>query len=142
MQRGKLDIEKIIIHCSATGPNATIEAIRNYHKKVKGWKDIGYHYVIENSGMVRQGRPWQEEGAHCVGHNKDSIGICLVGGHDGKTLHKFSKEQMKSLEILLEGLQLSFGQLEIHGHRDFAAKGCPNFLVKAWLDTGTIVYVN
>lgn len=76
-------ITEIIIHCTATRPdaNCTVESIRRYHKSL-GWHDIGYHYVIYPDGSVHAGRPVEEVGAHCPGHNTQSIGIAYVGGLD------------------------------------------------------------
>ena len=63
-------ITEIIIHCTATRPDAecTVESIRRYHRSL-GWHDIGYHYVIYPDGSVHSGRPVEQAGAHCPGHN-------------------------------------------------------------------------
>jgi N-acetylmuramoyl-L-alanine amidase len=78
-------INKIIIHCSATpeGRDVKIDTIRQWHID-KGWADIGYHYVIELDGQIQAGRPVELLGAHCLGQNKFSIGVCYVGGMDKK----------------------------------------------------------
>ena len=72
-------ITEIIIHCTATRPNAicTVESIRKYHRSL-GWRDIGYHYVIYPDGSVHAGRPVEQPGAHTEGHNAHSIGIAYV----------------------------------------------------------------
>ena len=51
-------IRKIIIHCSATpeGKDIDAEEIRQWHLD-KGWRDIGYHYVIKLDGTVEEGGP-------------------------------------------------------------------------------------
>lgn len=74
-------ITLIIIHCSATpeGKDYTVEDIDRWHK-ARGWKCIGYHYVIYRDGSIHKGRPDEMVGAHCVNHNKHSIGVCYVGG--------------------------------------------------------------
>lgn len=76
-------INKIIIHCSATpeGREITVEDITLWHKK-RGFKTIGYHYIIYLDGSIHIGRPEEEIGAHCVGQNSNSIGICYIGGMD------------------------------------------------------------
>ena len=53
--------------------------IKAWHKG-KGWKDIGYHYVIRLNGKVELGRPLEKMGSHVVGYNRDSVGVCYVGG--------------------------------------------------------------
>jgi hypothetical protein len=70
-----------------------VEAIRAYHKS-KGWRDIGYHFVITPDGAIHKGRTGR--GAHCKGHN-DTIGICLLGDFD---LQHPTKKQLASLRSI------------------------------------------
>jgi N-acetylmuramoyl-L-alanine amidase len=70
-------IDLLVVHCSATVATADIGAavIRDWHKQ-RGFKDIGYHYVIRRDGKIERGRPEQQVGAHVQGFNAHSIGIC------------------------------------------------------------------
>lgn len=126
-------IDKIIIHCSATKPSQDIGAaeIDKWHKQ-QGWDEIGYHFVIRRSGEIENGRPVEKIGAHCKGHNADSIGICLVGGidTDGKPENNFTDAQFASLRSLVLKLKFTYGILYIFGHNEFANKACPCFDVK------------
>ena len=127
----------IIIHCSATRalPNITADTIRRWHVQGNGWDDIGYHYVVLVDGTIQQGRPIDQEGAHCRGHNKDSIGICYVGGLDGFGLptDTRTKAQKKALarliwRLTLQAMNAGFGIPAVHGHRDYnPRKDCPCF---------------
>ena len=124
-------INEIIVHCTATpeGKDYTVADIDKWHK-ARGWKGIGYHYVIYRDGSIHQGRPETEIGAHCQGHNANSIGVVYVGGlaSDGKTPKDTrTGAQKKSLENLLKLLKQKYPKATIHGHRDFAAKACPSF---------------
>ena len=124
-------INEIIIHCAATreGRDFTVEDITRWHK-ARGFATIGYHYVIYRDGSIHEGRPLEQIGAHCVGHNKHSIGICYIGGcaSDGKTPKDTrTPEQKEALLALLRRLKARFPNATIHGHRDFAAKACPSF---------------
>ena len=124
-------INEIIIHCAATreGRDFTVEDITRWHK-ARGFATIGYHYVIYRNGSIHEGRPLEQIGAHCVGHNKHSIGICYIGGcaSDGKTPKDTrTPEQKEALLALLRRLKARFPNATIHGHRDFAAKACPSF---------------
>jgi hypothetical protein len=82
-----LKVEKLIIHHSLTKDQTVADwpAIRRYHVKTKGWKDIGYHWGIENvsgSIVIQRGRPENMAGAHTIGMNQKSLGICVVGNYD------------------------------------------------------------
>ena len=127
-------IDEIIIHCSATAEGKAFYAkdIDKWHK-ARGWKGIGYHYVIDLDGKVEKGRPVEQIGAHCTNHNKYSIGICYIGGlaKDGKTPKDTrTKEQKEALWGLLRELLCKYPKATIHGHNEFAAKACPSFNVQ------------
>lgn len=127
-------INKIIIHCAATpeDKNFTVEDINRWHKE-RGFIKIGYHYVIYIDGSIHQGRELGEVGAHCTGYNRDSIGICYIGGvdKDGKTPKDTRTDaQKESLLKLIKELKTKFPQAEIYGHRDFSKKDCPSFDAK------------
>lgn len=47
----------------------TIQAVRDYHTKVNGWRDIGYHFILGPDGTVWEGRDMNLQGAHCDGNN-------------------------------------------------------------------------
>ena len=124
-------INEIIVHCAATREDRdfTVEDITRWHK-ARGFATIGYHYVIYRDGSIHEGRPLEQIGAHCVGHNKHSIGICYIGGcaSDGKTPKDTrTPEQKEALLSLLRRLKARFPNATIHGHRDFAAKACPSY---------------
>ena len=124
-------INEIIVHCTATaeGKNFKAADIDRWHK-AKGWNGIGYHHVVDLDGTVEPGRPESEVGAHCLKHNKNSIGVVYVGGlaSDGKTPKDTRTPQQKAALVkLLTELKRRYPNATIHGHRDFAAKACPSF---------------
>lgn len=123
-------ITLLIIHCSAVRPNQTSSAaqIDQWHKK-RGWKCIGYHYVIRRDGSIERGRPESMVGAHCLNHNQHSIGICYEGGLDanGKPADTRTPEQKASMRALLVKLKQSYPRALIMGHNVFANKACPCF---------------
>ncbi len=124
-------ITEIIVHCSATPERKdfTVTDITRWHRQ-RGFRTIGYHYVVYRDGSVHTGRQEGEIGAHCTGHNACSIGICYIGGlaADGKTAKDTrTPEQRKALLMLLRRLRAKYPNAKIHGHRDFAAKACPSF---------------
>ena len=130
-------INKIILHCSATceGKHYDVDEIRKWHVEGRGWKDIGYHYVIYLDGTIHEGRPVEQSGAHTKGLNRNSIGICYIGGVSnikdkrGKFPAKDTRtpEQKESLLLLLKTLKKMHPNATIHGHNEFSAKACPCF---------------
>lgn len=129
------EINKLIIHCSATpeGKDVKTETIRSWHVNGNHWTDIGYHYVIELDGSVHKGREESVIGAHCSGQNIDSIGICYIGGvaKDCKTPKDTRTEaQKQSLVKLLKELKQKYPKATINGHSEYANKACPCFDAK------------
>jgi len=124
------EINKIIVHCSATpeGRDVSTDEIRQWHLD-RGWSDIGYHFVVELDGTVCDGRPIEIAGAHARGQNADSIGVCYVGGvdEDGEAQDTRTEEQKEALVELLRDLKANYGNPVIYGHRDFSSKACPSF---------------
>ena len=124
-------IDKIIIHCAATpeGRDVKMETIKSWHVKGNGWSDIGYHYVIELDGTIKEGRPMHRSGAHTKGHNANSIGVCYVGGidKDKKPKDTRTEAQIKSMDELIDSLSSDHKTATIHGHNEFSAKACPSF---------------
>lgn len=114
------DIKYHIIHCSDSAFGDVTE-IRKWHK-ARGFRDIGYHFVIRRDGEVEMGRPINEIGAHCKGFNLESIGTCMVGKSD------FTPAQFAALvevHLMLESL---FPHIQINAHYEFnSGKTCPNF---------------
>lgn len=141
-------LKYIVVHCSASEWGSAA-AIREWHL-AKGWKDIGYHFIILNGKLRPNISNWQKElsiplmdgnievgryldgdnfissketGAHTLNYNGTSIGICLIGNKN------FTEKQFYALEMLLKSL-LRIYKLDkscIKGHYHFANKTCPNF---------------
>lgn len=125
------EIREIIIHCSATpeGKDYSVEQIAEWHRQ-RGFSQVGYNYIISLSGAVHAGRPLTMAGAHCKGHNAQSIGICYIGGlaKDGKTPKDTrTEEQKKAMVLLLTQLHAQYPKATLHGHREFSNKACPCF---------------
>lgn len=126
-------ITLIVIHCSAVPPGRQSSAkdIDNWHKD-RGWKGIGYHYVIRRDGSIEKGRDITEVGAHCYPHNRHSIGICYEGGLDehGKEADTRTPAQKVALRELVGQLHQQFPKALIVGHHDLEpSKPCPCFEV-------------
>jgi len=142
-------IKLIVVHTSATLPHQDIgvKEIDKMHK-AKGWDGIGYHTVIRKNGTLEHGRDLTEVGAHVYGYNRNSIGICMVGGVDSnnKAENNYSPEQFATLKGYIDTLKDLFTEAKVLGHRDLSPdidgdgiiepfewlKQCPCFDVREW----------
>lgn len=144
-------IDSIIIHCSATpcGQDFTAADIDRWHRQ-RSFNGIGYHFVIRLDGTIENGRAIEKPGAHCIGWNNRSIGICYIGGLDacGHPADTRTPKQKEAMKTLISRLQHEyFGIRTILGHRDTSPdlngdgriepnefiKACPCFDVRTWL---------
>lgn len=137
-------IDLIVIHCSDS-PYGNRETIDVWHKQ-RGWKGIGYHFVIMNcyptqasyasktpqpdmDGCFEIGRFRDEIGAHVKGHNRNSLGICLIGDDI------FTSKQFERLTKLVAELKGLYPDAKITRHCDLDnSKTCPN-ISKEFIDT-------
>ena len=129
------EIKYIVIHCTgATGTQST-DSIKKYWRDVKGWKSVGYHYLISMDGGYEQLSPIESPTNGVKGYNATSIHICYKGGAGG--LDSRTEEQKETLEMLVKQMKAKFPKAEIKGHRDFpdVKKSCPSFDVSDWLKT-------
>ena len=139
-KRNKTDY--IIVHCTATRPSMDIglTEVDAWHRH-RGFFGCGYQLIIRRDGIVENGRTLDDVGAHAKGYNHNSIGIALVGGvtEDDVNIseNNFTDIQFDVLADVITTLQLSYGDLEVLGHRDLpdVNKDCPAFDVREWLTT-------
>lgn len=133
-----MKVKEIILHCAATpeGKVFTAKDIDRMHRQ-RGFRKIGYHYVIDLNGKVEKGRADNENGAHTIGHNSIALGICYIGGvaKDGKTPKDTRTEQQKValyelVNELMEKYNLTLD--DVHGHYEFANKACPSFKMETF----------
>lgn len=139
--KARYPISEIILHCADTRPDwmaghplaEKIAEIRRWHVQQRGWRDIGYHWVIDRDGAVAPGRQETEIGAHVEGHNRGTIGICLLGGYGAKADDRFDRNftlaQAAAVKQLIEEIKGRAAIRKISGHNDYAIKDCPGFRV-------------
>ncbi len=141
---------KIILHHSAGADHPILknfDSIRDWHVNHNGYRDIGYHWVIEKIDsklVVIKGRDEADAGAHTLGQNESSFGICIVGNFDVEVP---SNELYEFVANVCKDIMLRHPIDEIAGHRDYNATACPgkNFnvetvrqLVKGEIDLSSI----
>jgi len=131
MPKGKRKISKVIIHHSASPVDTTVEQIDEWHK-ARGWSGIGYHWVLLEDGTWAKGRPENKTGAHCKGHNKDSIGICITGNFEKYHCNPVRYGQLLDLiGNVLHRHGLRWNDVYLHG--DLGNTACPGKFLRTQL---------
>ncbi len=123
------DVTHLVLHTTAGRRDADADAIRRYHVEHRGWADIGYHYVVLDSGEAQAGRSSNRQGAHALGFNDCSLGVAMVGHHDH---HRPSPAQWDTTIDLLALLCYRYDvpTRRVIGHRETGApKTCPGEMV-------------
>lgn len=89
-------------------------------------------------GTVQEGRGIEKIGAHCKGHNSNSIGICYIGGlnSNGKPKDTRTLEQQESLNKLVKELidKYNLSLDDVYCHNQFANKACPCFSINSFIN--------
>lgn len=126
-------IERIFIHCTASHQTASVNEIKAEFKR-KGWKNPGYHYLIDAGGTIHQ---LLDEGLvsnGVQGYNSTSINIAYIGGIDtnGVGIDNRTGLQKKAIVSLLKLLRKRYPDAEILGHRDISPDTNGNGVVDSW----------
>lgn len=126
-------IKRIFVHCTAGSQKQTVADLQAEFKR-KGWKNPGYHYVIQADGTVKQllGEQFVSNGVK--GYNSTSVNVAYMGGidADGKAVDNRTDAQKASLITLLKELKGRYPNAEILGHRDISPDKNGNGIVDPW----------
>ena len=126
-------IERIFVHCTASNQNATVNDIKAEFKR-KGWKNPGYHYLVDKEGIITQLLDDSKVSNVVKGYNSTSINVAYIGGIDssGKGVDNRTEQQKKSLRSLLKVLHSRYPDAQIMGHRDISPDTNGNGIVDPW----------
>lgn len=109
----------VLHHAAMTG---SVKDIHRVHIN-KGWAGIGYHFYIRKDGKIYSGRPLDYIGAHCVGYNATSVGVCFEGNYE--TTAEMPAAQIKAGQELVEYLKKAYPKAAVVRHKDLTATACP-----------------
>lgn len=130
-------IDYIVLHCTAGPQTQTIATIKDYWKRVLGWKSPGYHYLIKPDGSYEKIHPIEQPSNGVAGYNSHSIHISYIGGVDskGNPVDNRTDAQKATQTKLIKKVRPYALNAKVLGHRDFPGvkKACPSFDVKSWL---------
>lgn len=93
-------IERIFVHCTASNQNATVNDIKAEFKR-KGWKNPGYHYLVDKEGIITQLLDDSKVSNGVKGYNSTSINVAYIGGIDssGKGVDNRTEQQKNRSEV-------------------------------------------
>lgn len=128
-----IKIERIFVHCTASHQTATVDDIKREFKN-KGWKNPGYHYLVDASGVTHQLLSEDEVSNGVYGYNQTSINVAYIGGIDssGKGVDNRTEKQKESLRNILSELKKKYPNAKIMGHRDISTDKNGNGIVDPW----------
>lgn len=136
-------INRLTIHHDGMPPAALrstrdvamrLEQIRAAHVNGRGWADIGYHYIIDPSGRVWEGRNIYYQGAHVKDQNENNLGVLVLGNFQVQrpsaqalnTLDRFVSVQMQRYNIPLS---------RVKTHKELAQTDCPGRNLQAYVSS-------
>lgn len=114
--------EQIVLHHSGVTVRQSVETIHDYHKNTNGWSGIGYHFYVRTTGEIYRGRPENTVGAHAVGANYNSIGICFEGNFEKEEM---GKVQLRAGQELVDYLKNKYKISTVKRHKDVDNTSCP-----------------
>lgn len=144
------NLRKIVVHHAAGYDDSKGEfsyermlEVQKFHQTKRRWNDIGYHFLIDSTGCVFQGRDFYDKitditllpdfvhGAHVKNNNSDKVGICLLGCYHppaGSNCEQNPTDE--SLDSLVELCvfickNYSLTSEDIVMHRDLRKSACP-----------------
>ena len=107
--------------------------IQRWHLE-RGWATVGYHFVVSPSGRGFLGRPVDRLGAHVLGHNVGTVGICLMGNFE---LERPTAASLESLTYTRSRLIPGGANATLLGHRDHRGhetSACPGRNLEPYAD--------
>jgi N-acetylmuramoyl-L-alanine amidase len=121
-------VDSLVIHHSASGRSTTPWEIEKWHK-ARGFREIGYHFVIIAQGNVYFGRDIEKIPASVKGHNKGTIAVCCSGNFSEMRADTPFHPQFIALGRLVNVYVDAIPGLKIVGHRELANTECPGLNV-------------
>ena len=124
---------------SAADVPAIIRGIYAYHVNSRGWRDIGYNFLVDRFGRIWEGRFGGVDqaviGAHTQGYNDDAFAMSAIGTYTSQEPEAallIAYQQLFAWKFSIHGVDPRYsvnydGETwpAIAGHRDAAATECP-----------------
>ena len=131
-------VEGIVVHHSGVkdGPRGAVavQAFEAHHMTTRGWSSIAYNWLVDDRGVVYEGRRKGAVGGATKNWNFKTEAVCYVGDGD----EPLPPDAANGLKSVIDYLQMKYsGTLWVKTHRDFASTSCPGTCLYDWVCTGT-----
>ncbi|QQR54428.1 N-acetylmuramoyl-L-alanine amidase [Candidatus Peregrinibacteria bacterium] len=145
-------VTRITVHHTTTDlkhlkdPASAVRSIYYFHTVVRGWGDLGYHYLIAPDGSVYKGRYGDDTvvAAHASGYNVGNIGIVMIGPYhrepiEGAALNSLlnliqTKAEEHAIDLDATSPYKGVDWPNLLGHRDVGTTLCPGAYLYEHLD--------
>ena len=119
-------------------PAARMRQMQAFHMDTRGWCDIGYHFVVSQSGNIYQGRSDERRpGAHVGGENSGNIGISLIGNYqqDQPPMTQLGAV-VRLLRWVKDTYEIAWDRDHVKGHTEWPGQStsCPGTNVLSRID--------
>ena len=135
MSKPLAQVKRLIVHHSASPRETSVDQLREWHI-ARGFDGVGYHRVIDGTGKLHATRQLTVQGAHALGANHDSWGVCVMGDNTRED-RKWTEVQIEALARFVDAAAEIVPGLVICGHRDAVggktATECPGLDIRALL---------
>lgn len=125
-------IDEVVVHHTWKPTSAdyrgesTVRGVRQFHMRVRGWSDNGYHVMIGPvEGHIYLCRPMSRSGAHVKNRNGHTIGVSYIADFDAQSPATY--DGFNTGQEVVAALCRSFNLQadDVRFHREFASKSCP-----------------
>jgi peptidoglycan hydrolase-like protein with peptidoglycan-binding domain len=122
-----------VTHGIAAGEQA-VRSYQSFHMHTNGWNDIAYNWLVDQDGVIYEGRGWLIQSAATLNNNSTSQALCWIGNDEIP-----SDAALNSINQLISEAEHYAGHaLAVKPHR--AAPGnstsCPGDRLTAWIAAG------
>ena len=136
------DVKWIVIHCTAGHGDVT--SIQNFWKNTLGWKNPGYHRIIDKDGTIHKISEYENITNGVRGFNQNAIHIAYIGGVEEKNVNKAKDTRTAKQKLMiqhcisdillwLEKNEVAVDEnINVVGHRDFSPDKDNSGIIEPW----------
>ncbi|MDP6513629.1 MAG: N-acetylmuramoyl-L-alanine amidase [SAR202 cluster bacterium] len=130
----------VVHHSGVVDPPQGVTAVRayeRYHMDTRGWNAVAYNWLVDENGVIYEGRGSGIVSGATKHYNFKTESICYTG-FGGK---KIPEPALIGISEVIADIQSRYGgKLWLKGHKDLSSTACPGTELHAWLVNGCVLY--